>query len=86
MRGSIVKRGRGYSYVLYLGRQADGRKRQKWVGGFRTKKDAEVALAKKLDEGHTGTFADPGALTVGEYLEQWLVGITPSLREKTAFS
>ncbi len=86
MRGSIIKRGQTYAYVLYLGRDANGKKRQKWAGGFRTKKDAEVALAKKLDEVHTGTFADPGALTVGEYLEQWLVGITPSLREKTAFS
>jgi hypothetical protein len=36
MRGSIVKRGKTYSYVLYLGRAADGRKKQKWVGGFVT--------------------------------------------------
>jgi integrase len=86
MRGSIVKRGRGYSYVLYLGRDESGRKRQKWVGGFRTKKDAEVALAEALGRVHTGTFTDPGGLTVGQYLEQWLDGIAPSIREKTAAS
>ncbi len=72
--------------MLALGRDASGRKRQKWVGGFRTKKDAEVALAKALDRVHTGTFVDVGPMTVGEYLEQWLDGIRASVREKTAFS
>jgi len=86
MRGSIVKRNKTYSYVLALGRDGSGRKRQKWVGGFRTKKDAEVALAKALDRVHTGTFVDAGHLTVGAYLEQWLEGIRTSVRAKTAFS
>lgn len=86
MRGSIVKRGAGYSYVLYLGRDETGRKKQKWVGGFRTRKDAEKALATALDQVHSGIFTDPGRPTVGEYLEQWLEGIGPSLRAKTAFS
>lgn len=86
MRGSIVKRGKTYTYVLSLGRDASGRKRQKWVGGFRTKKDAEVALAKALDRVHTGTFVDAGHLTIGAYLEQWLEGIRTSVRAKTAFS
>jgi len=54
MRGSIVKRGAGYSYVLYLGRDETGRKKQKWVAGFRTRKDAEKALATALDQVHTG--------------------------------
>ena len=86
MRGIIVKRGRGYSYVLYLGRDESGRKRQKWVGGFRTKREAEVALAEALGLVHSGAFTDPGGLTVGEYLEQWLDGIAPSIQEKTAAS
>src|SRR5262245_50297200 len=86
MRGSIVKRGRSYSYVLYLGRDESGRKRQKWVGGFRTKRDAEVALAEALGRVHTGTYTDPRGLTVGQYLDQWLDGIGPSIREKTAAS
>jgi integrase len=86
MRGSIIKRGAGYSYVLYLGRDETGRKKQKWVGGFRTRKDAEKALAKVLDQVHTGVFTDPGRMTVGEYLEQWLDGVGPSLRAKSAFS
>lgn len=86
MRGTIVKRGKTWSYVLYLGRDADGKKRQKWVGGFRTKRDAENELTQVLERVRTGTWADPGRVTVGEYLEQWLDGIRPSLRTKTAAS
>jgi integrase len=86
MRGAIVKRGKSWSYVLYLGRDQDGKKRQKWVGGFRTRRDAEEALTQSLDRVRTGTWADPGRITVAEYLEQWLDGIRPSLRPKTAAS
>jgi integrase len=86
MRGTIVKRGKSWSYVLYLGRDQDGKKRQKWVGGFRTRRDAEEALTQSLDRVRTGTWADPGRVTVAEYLEQWLDGIRPTLRPKTAAS
>jgi integrase len=86
MRGAIVKRGKSWSYVLYLGRDQDGKKRQKWVGGFRTRRDAEEALTQSLDRVRTGTWADPGRITVAEYLEQWLDGIRPSLRPKTTAS
>ena len=37
MRGSVIKRGKSWTYELYLGRDAAGKKRQKWVGGFRTR-------------------------------------------------
>ena len=86
MRGAIVKRGKSWSYVLYLGRDQGGKKRQKWVGGFRTRRDAEEALTQSLDRVRTGTWADPGRISVAEYLDQWLDGIRPSLRPKTAAS
>jgi integrase len=86
MRGSLLKRGRTWSYVLYLGRDNDGHKRQKWVGGFRTRKDAEGALSEALERVRTGTWADPGRQTVGEFLEEWLTAVTPSLRTSTAAS
>jgi integrase len=86
MRGSVLKRGKTWSYVLYLGRANDGRKRQKWVGGFRTRKDAEGALSEALERVRTGSWADPGRQTVGEFLEDWLTAVTPSLRPSTAAS
>jgi integrase len=86
MRGSVLKRGKTWSYVLYLGRDNDGHKRQKWVGGFRTRKHAEGALSEALERVRTGTWADPGRQTVGEFLEDWLTAVTPSLRPSTAAS
>jgi hypothetical protein len=86
MRGSIVKRGAGYSYVLYLGRGEDGRKQQKWVGGFRTKRSAEDALGEALGRISAGQFSDPGRITVGEFLDQWIDAISSGLRASTAAS
>ena len=86
MRGSIVKRGRTWSYVLYLGRDSSGRKRQKWVGGFDTRREAEQALVAALGKQRDGIAVDAGRMTVGEYLDEWLTGITPSLRATTAQS
>ncbi len=86
MRGSIVKRGAGYSYVLYLGRGEDGRKQQKWVSGFRTKRSAEDALGEALGRISVGQFSDPGRITVGEFLDQWIDAASSGLRASTAAS
>lgn len=87
MRGSIVKRGSGYSYVVSLGRDDEtGRKRQKWVSGFRTKRDAQAALTEALGRVQAGQFADPGRATVAEFLANWLDAVTPSLRPSTVAS
>jgi hypothetical protein len=44
-----MKRGSAWTYVLYLGRDASGKKQQKWVGGHRSKKEAEDALVEALE-------------------------------------
>ncbi len=49
MRGHVQKRGTTWSYVLYLGRDPKGVKKYKWVGGHRTKHDAEDALVEALE-------------------------------------
>ena len=86
MRGSVMKRGKTWSYVLYLGRDRDGKKRQQWVGGFPTRRLADAALIDALDRRSKGTWADAGRMTVGEYLAEWLAGIRPTVRDKTAAS
>jgi integrase len=49
MRGSVVKRGRTWSYVVDVGRDpVTGRRRQRWRGGYATKSDAERALAGEI--------------------------------------
>ena len=73
--------------MLSLGRdETTGRKRQKWVSGFRTKRDAEAALTEVLGRVQTGQFADPGRTTVAEFLEHWLDSAAPSVRPSRATS
>ena len=42
--------------VVDLGRDANNKRRQKWHGGFRTRKDAEVARTKIVGDLHEGTY------------------------------
>ena len=83
MRGSVMKRGNSWTYVVSLGRDASGRKRQKWVGGHRTKKEAEDALVETLERMRTGMFINPGKATVGEYLTEWLEATGPTVLDST---
>ena len=84
MRGSVRKRGNTYTYVVDVGYdERTGRRRQKSVGGFRTKKEANNALTEALERVRTGTWADPGSITVSESCETWLKGMKPTIRAKT---
>ena len=86
MRGSVMRRGKSWSYVVYLGRDVQGRKRQKWKGGFATKRAAEDALTELLERVRTGNCVNAGRMTVGDLLTEWLAVTTPRLRLSTAFS
>jgi hypothetical protein len=81
MRGSVVKRGNTWSYVVDVGRDpVTGRRRQRWKGGFPTKREAERALGRALAAVGAGEVADAGGLTVGAYFDQWLAGHLPRQR------
>ena len=83
MRGSVMRRGSTWTYVIYLRRDASGKKQQKWVGGHRTKKEAEDALTETLERLRAGMWIDPGTTTVGEYIEEWLAAVTATVRDST---
>lgn len=71
MNGGTRKRGSTWSYYFDLG-SIDGKRKKKEKGGFRTKKEAEAALAKAMAEYHsTGSIFEPTELTVSDYLNQW---------------
>jgi integrase len=76
MRGSLKKRSKNsWTIILSLGRDpATGKRRQQWVSVKGTKKDAEQRLAELLHELDTGGFVRPTRVTVGEFLQQWLMG------------
>lgn len=71
MNGGVRKRGKTWSYYFDLGK-VDGKRKKKEKGGFRTKKEAEAALAKALNEyNNTGQVFTPSEITVSDYLDQW---------------
>ncbi len=73
MRGSIVKRAKGYSVVVELDRDpTTGKRRQKWHSGYRTKKAAEDALSELVNGVKTGTYVTKTKQTLTEYVEEWL--------------
>jgi len=86
MRGSVFKRGKTWSYVVSLGQDGQGRKRQKWKGGFATRRAAEDALTEMLERVRTGAYVHPGRTTVGEFTDEWLKAVVPGLRPSTAAS
>ena len=69
--------------MLYLGRDESRRKRQKWTGGFRTRREAEAALTSALGRMQAGTWVDPGRQTLAEYLDEWLASVKASLAPAT---
>jgi hypothetical protein len=59
MRGSVVRRGNGYSVVVELDRDPiTGKRQQKWHSGYRTKRDAERALSAIVASLHTGSYLE----------------------------
>jgi integrase len=85
MAGQITKRGENTWYVrIFLGKDANGKRKHfnKTIHG--TKKDAQKFLTAKLREKDLGTFIEPNSMALSEYLEKWLNEIAkPRLREST---
>ncbi len=73
MKGHIRQRGKGsWAIVLDLGRDANGKRRQKWHKVRGTKKDAQTELVRLLNAIHTGAYIEPSRITLTEYLDRWL--------------
>ena len=71
MQGGVRKRGSTWSYYFDLGK-IDGKRKKKEKGGFRTKKEAEQALASAMNEyNNAGTVFEASDITVSDYLDQW---------------
>lgn len=87
MRGSVVRRGDGYSIVVELDRDPiTGKRRQKWHSGYRTKRDAERALSEIVASVHAGAYVEPTKQTLTEFVTDWLAAIEPTIRPSTHHS
>ena len=73
--------------VLDLGFGDDGRRRQKWHGGFRTRREAEAARAKLVTEVNSGAYVVPGRTTLAEWVrDSWLLMTEPRVKATTFHS
>lgn len=81
-REGVVQRGKNsWSYVIEQPTDALGRRRQKWVSGFRTKAAAVKARRAALVEIDRGIYVEPTKQTVGAFLTGvWLPAIRQSVR------
>jgi integrase len=93
MRGHIHKRVRRtrsgkesvrWYVVIDVGVSADGRRRQKWHGGFATRREAEVVRARIVSEVHAGSYVEPDRITLAEWVRQsWLPVIKSRVKPST---
>lgn len=74
-----------YRLVVDVPRGADGRRRQV-TQTFRTKKEAQDALARIRVESGTGRYVRQDKITLGEYLEGWLAATSRGLEPGTVRS
>ncbi|MCC5954406.1 MAG: site-specific integrase [Acidimicrobiia bacterium] len=93
MRGHIHKRvstdrsGRTkalWYVVIDLGRDANGKRRQKWHGSYPTRKAAEAARAEIVAEYHRGTYVEPSKVTLAEWVrDTWLPSMRAQVKPST---
>ena len=70
--------------VIDLPRDIDGKRHQKWHGGFRTRREAEAARAKIVHEFNTSTYVEPSTTTLTEWAhDQWLPTIRSRVKPST---
>jgi integrase len=70
--GSIGKGKTSWHYVIELGKDMFGKRKQKRKRGFKTKKEAQKALTESLHAMNTGRYIEPNKMHMSEYLDNWL--------------
>ena len=75
MKGGIFKRklpsGKvNWGYVIYVGRDANGKRKQVFKSGFLRKTDADEALRLKLNEKSEGELVRPDPTTFAAFLQE----------------
>ena len=71
MTGGTRKRGSTWSYYFDLGK-VNGKRKKKEKGGFKTKKEAQLALAAAINEyNNVGQVFEPSEITVSDFLDEW---------------
>lgn len=73
MKGHIRKRGSKWAFVVDIGKDpVTGKRKQKWFSGYRTKREAEKAMAEKIAEISRGDYVEPKRIPLRDFLNDWL--------------
>lgn len=83
MRGTVIQRGKKWSFVVDVGRDESGKRLRKWQSGFDTKKAADAACRAFITKYETGGDPFPEEITVSAYLEKWLEHQATRIRPTT---
>jgi integrase len=83
LRDGVIKRGATWSYVTRVPNPETGRSQPKWVGGFANEDAAKAARDEARVAARRGTYVDRSALTVAEYLAEWLDSHEASVKRGT---
>ncbi|MEB4593941.1 site-specific integrase [Bacillus amyloliquefaciens] len=77
------KRNDNWYYVFDIGKDENGRRKQRKRSGFKLKKDAEEALREDLQLYHSGDLLKDNDSTFKELVEYWLNIKTPDVSNQT---
>jgi integrase len=81
VRGSVRKRGKTWSVIYDESRAEDGKRAQRWKGGFATKREAQAFLASTVSSLGDGSYAQPSKTTLAAFLrDEWLPAVEATLR------
>lgn len=82
LRDGVMKRGNTWSYVIRVKDPETGESKPKWVGGFASEDDAKAARDEARVKARRGEYVDRNAITVAEYLAEWIEGHTVEVKPK----
>lgn len=72
MRGHVRKRGNKWVAVIDLGRDENGKRKQKWLSGFDTEEEAQKGATEFMYKYDIGEILDTPNITVDKYLLEWV--------------
>lgn len=72
MRGNVTKKGNRWYIRYYIGRDQNGKWKQKWEGSWDTKKEAERVLRERITELESTYERKADSSTMSVFLHYWL--------------
>ena len=82
LRNGVIRRGNSWSYVIRV-TDSGGVSKPRWVGGFPTEAAAKRARDEARIAAGRGEFVDRSTVTVGDYLDQWLLAHALEVKPRT---